>query len=817
MGMRNFITTGVLALLSLTFFGQTIISDADTTCDCSNTNSVFNDGSNANFQDSGAGGDYSANENETITFCPDNGASKILAAFAINSGFTWDVDASDTLYVYDGPNTSSPLIGAYNSSTDPNGFFVTASWNNPSGCLTFQFVSDGATEGTGWDANISCGNPPQPFEVHMEGFINGVANGGNDINNDLNPADTGYIDICLGDSIMLVANPVFSHDPAVTGNGGYDQIGNHSVTWEATNGFSATGDTVWFVPSVQSGYLISLTIADAFPQTQTIMAVVRVSTTPSFTTCAALEDTLCEGQVTQLFGGITPGDTVGVDATTGAVEIGGTFATLTFLPDGSGQNYTTDVNISGFPANGTIQSATDINRICLSMEHSYLGDLEMMLTCPNGQSVMVFNSYSGTGLYPNGFGGGGTYLGGADDTGNGSVGVCEEYCFSEMPGTQSSWAVLDAGTGIPTSPATGPSTGTMVTPGTYNPEESFFPALQGCPINGNWTITVRDNLGIDDGYICEWGIFFDATLNPNNETYTPVIVNEFWSPDPTIITGDNDTAIIVQPPLGTTGYTFNVEDNFGCSYDTTINVEVIQGPSINSPTVGCIGDNIQFTGTYAPEGGNWTFSGPGNISFSPNTTFINPNVTADQAGTYSIIFMDNQCSDTVVQNVTFLPAPTANILADSATICRGDSMVLSIETSDPNNIVWSLNGDSISTSAVIVLEDEGVYTADVTNQCGSASDAFQLFLEDCVIPNVITPNGDGQNDVFYTNIAETYSDTHITIFNRWGRKVYENENYDNTWNGVNNGGGDLAAGVYYYVLTYNGGAKDEKGFITIMK
>ncbi|MCT4580933.1 MAG: gliding motility-associated C-terminal domain-containing protein [Flavobacteriales bacterium] len=815
--MKNFIITGLISVLSLSFYGQTLISAADTTCDCSNASSVFNDGSNANFQDAGGGADYSSNENEVITFCPDAGASKVSATFATNSGFSWDVDASDTLYVYDGPSTSSPLIGAYNSTTDPNGFFAIASWNNPSGCLTFQFVSNGSAEGTGWDANISCGNPPQPFEVHMEGFINGQANGADDMTNDLNPVDTGYIDICLGDSIMLVANPVFPHDPSVTGNGGYDQIGNHTINWEATNGFSATGDTVWFKPTFQSGYLITLSVVDAFPQTEGLMMVVRVSTTPSFTTCTALDDTICEGQVTQLVGGITPGDTVGVQATTGAVEIGGTFASLTFLPDGSGQNYTTDVSISGFPANGTIQSATDINRICLSMEHSFLGDLEMMLTCPNGQSVTVFNSYTGSGLFPGGFGGGGTYLGGANDTGNGTVGVCEEYCFSEMPGSLASWAVLDAGTGIPTSPATGPSTGTMVTPGTYNPEESFFPALQGCPINGNWTITVRDNLGIDDGYICEWGIFFDATLNPNNETYTASIVNEFWSPDPTIITGDNDTAIIVQPPLGTTGYTFNVEDSFGCAYDTTVLVEVIQGPSINSPTTSCLGDDIQFSGTYAPEGGNWSFSGPGSISFFPNTTFINPKVTADQAGTYSIIFMDNQCGDTTIQQVTFLPSPTANIVQDSATICSGDSIIMAVETSDPNNVIWLFNGDTISNSVLVSMATQGVYTADVSSQCGSASDAFELFVEDCRMPNVITPNGDGHNDIFYTNIADNYTDTHVTIFNRWGRKVYENTNYDNSWNGVNKGGAALPGGVYYYVLTYNGGSQEQKGFITLIK
>ena len=142
-------------------------------------------------------------------------------------------------------------------------------------------------------------------------------------------------------------------------------------------------------------------------------------------------------------------------------------------------------------------------------------------------------------------------------------------------------------------------------------------------------------------------------------------------------------------------------------------------------------------------------------------------------------------------------------------------MLVTLETSDPNNVIWN-NNPLLNTTTIAVTEG-GFYTAEVTNQCGSASDVFELFIEDCVIPNVITPNGDGQNDVFYTNIAETYTDTHVTIYNRWGRKVYENTNYDNSWNGVNNGGGALAGGTYYYILTYNNGTKDEKGFITLIK
>jgi hypothetical protein len=96
-------------------------------------------------------GNYPPNSNDTLVLCPDlTQGSKVSVAFAINIGFEFNIDATDTLYVFDGPSTNSPLLGAHNSGTDPNGFYAQASFlNNPSGCLTLVFHSDATVEGTG--------------------------------------------------------------------------------------------------------------------------------------------------------------------------------------------------------------------------------------------------------------------------------------------------------------------------------------------------------------------------------------------------------------------------------------------------------------------------------------------------------------------------------------------------------------------------------------------------------------------------------------------------------------------------------------------
>ena len=60
-----------------------------------------------------------------------------------------------------------------------------------------------------------------------------------------------------------------------------------------------------------------------------------------------------------------------------------------------------------------------------------------------------------------------------------------------------------------------------------------------------------------------------------------------------------------------------------------------------------------------------------------------------------------------------------------------------------------------------------------------------IIVEDCEIniPNVITPNGDGINDAFYITNIEFYPNSEIKIYNRWGKRVYESQNYQGDWDG----------------------------------
>lgn len=83
---------------------------------------------------------------------------------------------------------------------------------------------------------------------------------------------------------------------------------------------------------------------------------------------------------------------------------------------------------------------------------------------------------------------------------------------------------------------------------------------------------------------------------------------------------------------------------------------------------------------------------------------------------------------------------------------------------------------------------------------------------DLDIPNIITPNGDGKNDVFRIKGIELYDRVALTIVNRWGNEVYKSNTYNNDWGGLG-----LSEGTYFYVLELLKGGKVEvhKGWVTI--
>lgn len=106
---------------------------------------------------------------------------------------------------------------------------------------------------------------------------------------------------------------------------------------------------------------------------------------------------------------------------------------------------------------------------------------------------------------------------------------------------------------------------------------------------------------------------------------------------------------------------------------------------------------------------------------------------------------------------------------------------------------------------------EGVYTVTLTINSGSpdfCQDVLTLTIEilkpsSVIIPNVFTPNNDGQNDYFYAK-SEGLVLEEMIIYNRWGEKVYSWAEIGGKWDGVDANGRPASDGTYFYVFTGKG-------------
>jgi len=764
-------------------------------------------------------GNYTPNRNDTITLCPslqcDNGTvggTKMTVIFSNDAGFTWAVDASDMVYVYDGPSTSSPLLGAVNTTTDPTGETFIASWGNPSGCLTIVFITDGANEAAGWNAATSCGFPAQPYTPHVEAYINGVGP------NALNPVDTGYVDVCFGDSILFVAKPIFPYGCESIGNGYTQSVESVDYEWYISDGgVYPNNDSIWFTPPARSGYLVDLKISDEFPLIERLLCKVRVSQQPLFTGTGPLEDTVCLGENTILIGGVTQTDTVGVNIPGGTFQLGGSFAGLTYLPDGNGDQYEAPIQISGFPAGATIGNSQDLNQVCITMEHSYLGDLEIALECPNGTQVTLLNSYS-PGFIPLGTSGGGTYMGDpVDNTTPGVTGEGWEYCFSSVFNTWGDYPTeYGNGNTIP-APNFGGGGASLNPNGVYLPEEDFN-TFAGCPVNGQWTIIVQDNIGQDDGYIFEWGLYFDPSFFPGSGAYQNIVIEDEWLDHPTIVSGQNDTLIVIQPnTTGYTDYTYVVTDDFGCVYDTTVSLYVLPRPVIFEDTIGCF-YNYFVNGTISYDGGVWSAADTA-IHFMPNANVENPLIHTSTPGTYTVTYTDNACNTPVTAEIYFPDYPWTHL--PDTNICEGSVLVLNApnENVDATQYAWS-NG---AYGPSVELSEPGFYEVTLTNVCHSSTESFTLGIKNCFLdaPNVISLASGSLNSTWYPDYYGI-KDYEIVITNRWGNVVFKCDDKINlcNWNGKDMGGAFVEEGTYFYLINAKTEGDEEiqkHGFIQVVK
>lgn len=162
-------------------------------------------------------------------------------------------------------------------------------------------------------------------------------------------------------------------------------------------------------------------------------------------------------------------------------------------------------------------------------------------------------------------------------------------------------------------------------------------------------------------------------------------------------------------------------------------------------------------------------------------------------------------------------APLTVTAGDDQIVCPGDVISLAALVTGggtPYNYTWSvlsgsdtLTSDNTATTS-FVATTPGSYQVMVRDICNNTqNDQVAIDVElSCTlnIPNIITPNGSGPivNETFYIQNLDKFPTHSLSIYNRWGKKIYETSNYQNDF-----GGSKYSEGTYYYVLNVTSSGK----------
>jgi gliding motility-associated-like protein len=309
------------------------------------------------------------------------------------------------------------------------------------------------------------------------------------------------------------------------------------------------------------------------------------------------------------------------------------------------------------------------------------------------------------------------------------------------------------------------------------------------------------------------------------------------------------TATFITPALAqTTDYFVSILSASGCEGPRT-KVTATATPIPSKPTVT---SNIALTGNAITicNANTLTFTGPtGFTSYVWSTGATTQQITVTTDGTYSLIVTDaSGCSSAASDDITVTVASICNqppvITPTPLSVTIGGKLTINlldlVSDPDDNIIPSSLTILQQPGSGALATISNGVLELDYTGVAFTGTDFLTFEVCDafgaCVnqvleievigeiqIYNGVSANGDGKNEAFIIESIDLIPETRknkVTIYNRWGSKVFEVTDYNNTTNvfkGLNDNGNELPSGTYFYKITFAGSDREESGYLVLKK
>jgi subtilisin-like proprotein convertase family protein len=554
---------------------------------------------------------YLANSLVTNTFCPNAPNRRIRIDF---TGI--DIAVGDNLCIYDGNSTAAPSIVCLNNSINSGlaggTYLAQASVSNTSGCLTMEFTSDATIQGAGYTGRLSCFKPCQTIVPQVL----------------LNTAVPTYptvvgdsaVNICSGQSLTLSASATYPQN-----NTNYAQDDATSLYWfnfgdgSPLTAISGT-HTATHIYTQGGIYFTKVMVSDPDSLCKSYATnSLRTRVLPPLSYRVYTPTPICLGDTATLrlfdiWG--TPNLAINIPTTlhSNSNYFSTPADTIYCIPDYAGgvlSALNVPISINGVLAN-TITSSS-IKYVYINMQHSFVSDLEIRLVCPNNQSVVLKSQTVN--------GGGATFMGIANDalstctesaqgmyygflnsattsapsfiprhslTYECPIGVTIPYTMAFNPTININTAFTIASNIImQCNPYAPPATNAnTLKPGFYLPFNSLD-SLNGCPANGQWTLSVTDRQPLDNGMVYEWGMVFDETIADHIDICPINRTDDAWVCDSTTVglpcTTLRPTMRVVPTQAGDNTYYVHiaVDDFPPCYADIPVHLSVKPLPELH--------------------------------------------------------------------------------------------------------------------------------------------------------------------------------------------------------------------------------------------
>jgi gliding motility-associated-like protein len=244
-----------------------------------------------------------------------------------------------------------------------------------------------------------------------------------------------------------------------------------------------------------------------------------------------------------------------------------------------------------------------------------------------------------------------------------------------------------------------------------------------------------------------------------------------------------------------------------------------------SPSILCQGTPNTFTDLSTAPNSTintrlWTF-GDGSTSQQAN-----PTKTYAAPGNYEVTLVvtnpENCVSDIFKDTVLVYLQPVVDA-GPSFLVPQGSVFQFRPTVNDSLNVLFNWSpGTNLSSTTVlrptVTANNDATYTLTVTGDgnCTATDFLTVKIFRPLKIPNVFSPNGDGQNDTWRIDHLADYPGATVNIFNRYGQQVYSSTGYGTPWDGTIKGK-PLPVATYYYIIELKNDFKPLNGSVTIVR